>query len=321
MVNHHHSSDMSKKDVVVIYKHSRYAYVLDRGTFVEKQNLLKNADPVSQELLLAHQKNLECIANVTSTLKDLRINHTTLCRSDMKKSDLDNRFVIAVGGDGTLLDCSHYCDDSPILGINSDPRSSIGALCAANADNFGKVLAEIWDGTLLPTRLARLRVKINDVPILPLATNDVLFCHQNPASLSRFTMDLNGHREAHRSSGMWIATAAGSTGGAYSSGGTPLALGHDGGLFRMREPYWADVAHPQLLEGKLLPNDKLRITCNMTDGEIFIDGPHERHDIAWGDTIEIAVSDSPLWLFDGPRLNQNREKIIERRKAIRSLLS
>lgn len=315
------SSDIASKNVVVIYKHSRYSYLIDRGSAVEKRHLLQNNDPDARELLTAHENNLACIDHVTAILSDLRIPHTTLCRSDMKKSDLVNRFVIAIGGDGTLLDCSHYCDDAPILGVNSDPSSSIGALCAANAANFRHVLSEIYAKHLVPTRIARLSISINDQPIPPMATNDILFCHKNPASLTRFTMSLHGVQEAHRSSGVWIATAAGSTGGIYSAGATPLPLDHNGALFRVREPYWVNVMSPTMLDGTLDANDTLRITSTMTDGEIFIDGPHERRDVAWGDCVAIRLSESPLWLFDGPRLNQNREKIIERRKVIHDFLA
>jgi NAD+ kinase len=311
---------MSKKDVVVIYKHSRYSYLLDRGTEAEKRNLLNRADQISQDLLIAHEKNLDCIARVTTILHDLRITYHAMCRADMKRSDLENRFVIAIGGDGTMLDCSHYCDDSPILGVNSDPDSSIGALCAANVTNFRDVIREIWEGKLLPTRLTRLRVTVDGRAIEPLAMNDVLFCHKNPASLSRFSISLNGHEEAHRSSGMWIATAAGSTGGIYSAGATPLPLDDESAIFHVREPYWADALTPQLLSGKFSPSDSLIIRSTMTDGEIFIDGPHERRDLAWGATVEITSDAEPLWLFDGPRLDLNRKKIIERRSAIRGFL-
>lgn len=320
MVKHHHSSDTSKKNVVAIYKHSRYSYILDRGSDDEKRKLLLHADQVSKDLLLAHEKNLACIDSVSTTLKDLRINHKMICRADMKKADLDNSFVIAIGGDGTLLDCSHYCSDSPILGVNSDPESSIGALCAANANNFADVLNEIWQNKLKPSQLARLQIKIGTKIIAPLATNDVLFCHKNPASLSRFTVDLNGHKEAHRSSGMWLATPAGSTGGIYSAGATPIALDDQQAIFRMREPYWSDREQPKLLSGSFAHGDRLSITSDMTDAEIFIDGPHERHILPWGETVEISISDEPLWLFDGSRLEINREKIIRRRKAIREFL-
>ncbi len=319
-MKHNRISDISNKDVVVIYKHSRYSYILDRGSDAEKNNLLRLLDPFAKQLLNAHEKNLLCIDTVKSILTDLRIKHNVICRSDMKREDLIDRFVIAIGGDGTLLDCSHYCDDSPILGVNSDPASSIGALCAANVDNFRQVLTEILHHQLLPTAVTRLQIRINDELIEPLATNDVLFCNNNPASLSRFSIRLNEHTESHRSSGIWISSAAGSTGGIYSAGATPLPLEQNAGVFRMREAYWSDEEKPHLLDGLLGPDDKLTIMCNMTDGEIFIDGPHVRREIAFGASIEVMLSKQFLWLFDGPRLNKNRERIIERRKTIQSLL-
>jgi NAD+ kinase len=293
---------------------------LERGTDEEKRKLLKQNDATSKELLSAHEKNLACIATVTSVLLDLGFPHRLLCRTDMHRSDFLNQLVIAIGGDGTLLDCSHYCSDSPILGVNSDPESSIGALCAATATTFRDILKEIIAGQLLPKPLARLEVKLNGQTLIPLATNDLLFCHQNPASLSRFSIKLNQVTESHRSSGIWIATAAGSTGGIYSSGASYLNLNAPRAIFRMREPYWANVAQPKLLTGFIEQNDHLSITCDMTDGEIFIDGPHERRNVNFGDVVEISLANQPLWLFDGPRLIDNRKRIIERRESIRELI-
>ncbi len=216
---------------------------------------------------------------------------------------------------------SHYCEESPILGVNSDPDFSIGALCVASAKTLAHFLTEVYQGTLAPSQMTRLSLKISGKPIAPLALNDVLYCHKNPASMSRFVMSFKNEVESLRASGIWIATAAGSTGGILSSGGDVLPLDADLAIFRVREPYWIDKMNPNLLKGTINRNETLTIRSNMTDGAVFVDGPHMVFAVGLGETCEIALADQPLWLFDGPCLNNNREKIIERRQIIRQSYS
>lgn len=311
--------NITKLPVLLVYKHSRYAFILEQGSDDEKRTLFDINNVVAHELKLAHEKNLACIDAVQKILRDLQIDFRLMCRSDIKDNDLQNHFVITVGGDGTLLDCSHYIIDSPILGVNSDPTSSIGALCAANINNFREIFLAIRARKLLPTPINRLQISINGEKVAPLATNDLLFCHENAASLSRFSLKQGIHHEHHRSSGLWIATAAGSTGGIYSAGGRPLRLDSQKAIFRMREPYWSNPAYPKLLDGVISPHLSLQIISEMMDAEIYIDGAHKRRSIAFGDMIDVGLADQLLWLFDGPTLTANRQRIIEQRETVKLL--
>lgn len=311
--------DISGKEVVVIYKHSRFTYALEHGSKKEVLKLSDKNDPIIKSLIESHENNLKCIDSIRSILDELGVTHHLICRSDLSKAELKHRFVISVGGDGTLLDTSHYCEDSPVLGVNSDPRSSIGALCAATEATFRVMLEEIYQGALLPSSLSRLSISIGQKMVEPIALNDVLFCNKNPASMSRFALSLDKCTESHRSSGIWISTPAGSTGGIYSSGAEALPLDANQAIFRLREPYWCDKITPQLLHGSIFGKKELTITSNMTDAELFIDGPHKTFDICLGESVTIGLSNQPLWLFDGPRLINNRKNIIEQRKSMRNL--
>lgn len=138
--------------------------------------------------------------------------------------------------------------------------------------------------------------------------------------MSRFSLDFKGINEMHRGSGVWVSTPAGSTGGIFSCGATPLPLTEENAIFRLREPYWVEKNRPNLLHGMLGLKDKLLIRCHMSDSAIFIDGPHETLDVGLGQTVQVSIADQPLWLFDGKRLEQNRKKIIEQRLEIKDLL-
>ena len=116
--------------------------------------------------------------------------------------------IIAIGGDGTVLNAASFLDDSiPILGVNSDPtkpdeegvlkvrdeRRSRGALCAATATNVHNILPQIMYGEISPGLRSRIQCLVRSTHTetrLPPALNDILVAHPIPAAVSRFRLNL-----------------------------------------------------------------------------------------------------------------------------------
>ena len=85
-----------------------------------------------------------------NTLEKLGVNYSVIGREELHRGSMvDKDLVIAVGGDGTILNTASFMDDSiPVLGVNSDPtrleekgvtnlkdeRRSRGALCGTTAN-------------------------------------------------------------------------------------------------------------------------------------------------------------------------------------------
>ncbi len=240
---------VADKKITLIYKHSRLAYAQDKAIPSELKNLANENDTITQKLTESHESNLRCIDHISSVLDSLGLSYRIVCRSDIRPKDIEDRFIISVGGDGTVLETSHHCVNEPVLGVNSDPKHSIGALCIATQNNFRDLLEQIYQGSLKPSPIQRLALKHQDNLIAIRALNDILFCHQNPGAMSRFSLSSKNKHEVHRSSGIWVASAAGSTGGIFSSGGEAYPIEADCGIFRVREPYWSDHQPPALLFG------------------------------------------------------------------------
>lgn len=299
---------MSKK-ACVVFKKSRLEFVKEQGTKAEQAEL--------PSLLPAHERHLEAIEQVKNTLGEKNIDFISIGRSELSDELLKDRLVITVGGDGTLLDASHHCLNSPIIGVNSDTKLSVGALCAADKDNFSAILEEILSGKIKPRPIARLSISMDEKVVSPLALNDILICNKNPAAMTRFWISKDKKTEHHRSSGLWVATAAGSTGGIFSSGGKPIDFYAQQGIFRVREPYASDTKKPELLFGSFV-DEKLLVKSDMGEGKLFIDGPHRSIDIDFGQTVEISLSKHPLWLFDGPNIDKKRNEIIQYRQMIKN---
>jgi NAD+ kinase len=210
------------------------------------------------------------------------------------------RFVVSVGGDGTLLTASHYVKSGTLLGVNSAPRDSVGYLALAQRATIPRTLDAIVSGRLRPVPVARLSVTVDGVTLPEPALNDVLFAHQHPAATSRYLVRLGRLSETHRSSGLWVSTAAGSTAGIRSSGGAVMPLRSRRLQFRARELYRRTGVDFRLAGGFLAPGAELAVESQMEAGWLYVDGSRVSHRFPFGARAELRVMREPLLLFADP---------------------
>jgi ATP-NAD kinase N-terminal domain len=209
------------------------------------------------------------------------------------------RFVITVGGDGTLLAASHWVTGAALLGVNSAPRSSVGYLSFARRSSLPRILGRIASGALLPHPVVRLEVVLEG-KILPPALNDILIAHEQPAATSRYRLRLNRRAEEQRSSGLWVSTAVGSTAGIRSAGGQAMPLDARRLQFRARELYRARGEGGSLEDGFVEPGEKLVVESAMASGWLFIDGARIAVRFPFGAQAIFRVAEQPLLLFADP---------------------
>ena len=209
------------------------------------------------------------------------------------------RLVITVGGDGTLLTTSHWVTGGLLLGVNSAPRSSVGYLTFARRSTLARILSRIASGALQPHPVARLEAEVEG-RVLPPALNDILLAHEQPAATSRYRLRLGRSAEDHRSSGLWISTAAGSTAGIRSAGGQPMPLDSRRLQFRARELYRAHGRSFTLEAGFVEPGQELVVESAMTAGWLFTDGSRMATPFPFGATAILRVAEEPLRLFADP---------------------
>jgi len=157
--------------------------------------------------------------------------------------------IITVGGDGTFLTVARHCRATPVMGVNSSPSTSTGHYCIAHPDTFEPLLNAWRGGLLKTTALARIRGEIEGQRLPHDALNDVLFANRTPVSSTRYALRIGDATELQLSSGIWVATASGSTAAIHSCGGEIRPM-HDHRLqWRVREPYLRDGERRVLLNG------------------------------------------------------------------------
>lgn len=69
-----------------------------------------------------HKAHMDAIKFCQDILQQKPVDWEPISRNNLSQPIRNVDLVITVGGDGTLLQASHFMDDSvPILGVNSDP--------------------------------------------------------------------------------------------------------------------------------------------------------------------------------------------------------
>lgn len=133
-----------------------------------------------------------------------------------------SQFVIAVGGDGTLLHAASLVADTdvPLLGIN---RGRLGFLADVMLQELDAGLAALLEGRCVADRRAFLEARLihaaGDVAKRH-ALNDVVLLRRQTGRLLDFRTSVDGrYLNSHSGDGLIVATATGSTAYALSCGG------------------------------------------------------------------------------------------------------
>jgi NAD+ kinase len=256
-----------KKSTLEIYRHSPDEAV---------RAYLETDAPDVRSMRASHELQARALEVVHEALDRRGLAYDSIFRGELSPVR-DRALVIALGGDGTFLEVSHYVADTPLLGVNTDPQASTGFFCAATFDAFPVLLDRLEE--VPRTRLARLEL-VRDGRALPEPVlNDVLFAHESPASTSRYRLTVAGATEVHKDSGLLACTAAGSTGWMYQEGGDVMPLDSPLIQFLARGVRGSRPRFARELE--------LRSRTRL--GKLFIDGPHIVHECALGSEVRLRA--------------------------------
>src|SRR5882672_4734384 len=278
---------------LVVYKKSYYelyGYTQRAGRFASLQG---HRQAIIETMWRSHEENQRTLAAVQAAFEAVGIPYDCLYRGDLT-SVAGYDLVLSVGGDGTFLEVARYAGHLPILGVNSDPERSTAFFCAANSSTIRPHLEALRAGKVGEVLLARLQVAINDRLLPHYVLNDLLMAHANPAAMTSYTLHLGAVSEPQRSSGLWIATAAGSSAAIRAAGGRILPLRSRKLQYLVREPYNGDRCRYHLRKGIVGPETPLVVTSRTRRGRLFMDGPHLRFSLGLGDVLTVTTAATPL---------------------------
>lgn len=280
--------------VVVVAKRTAYSrFVVDERDPRAKA-LLRRRDPAVKNWTTAHREHMETLETVLAVLERAGTQVMLVERAHAAFDPFGASLVVAVGGDGTLLAASHSVVRTPVLGVNSSPKHSVGFFCSAQRRTFRGMLERALEGRLRSVELTRMSVAVNGRLRSKHVLNEALFCHASPAATSRYLLAHRTRVEEQRSSGIWIGPAAGSTAAQRSAGGRVLPLSSRTLQLVVREPYTPSGKPCRLAKLLITEGDAVGVESKMDDAALFFDGPYRYVPVRLGDKVAFFASDEPL---------------------------
>lgn len=271
-------------NVLLLYKKSAYSIYFRKGHPRAEIDRYKKA----------HDEHLRTLTTVERVLHKHGINYSKYARG-RKIPYQRYRSVITVGGDGTFLEAARNTNTQVLLGVNSAPGTSVGELCVTTQKNFERIIRRIIEGkNVRLDSWQRLRLKLDGLSGPIDCLNDILICHQNPAAVSRYYLKIGTLKEEQRSSGLWVAAPAGSSGAIQSAGGRILSITEKKIQYMPRELYQGVNPPYRLKGGVLAEGQTIKVTSLMHEGNVFVDGTHVQLAFPFHATLKISLSPKPV---------------------------
>ncbi len=286
---------MKLQNILLLHKVSNYKLRLAKSIDQSEREL--NALPYEKKRLITeHEAHYASVDIAVKALKKLGISFRVQSRArkiEYAKFDM----VVTLGGDGTFLQAARNVNQQAILGVNSAPNSSIGQFCVVRAEKFERYLMKVLEGAIQTKEIYKIEGRLKKSRLRITAINDFLIAHRNPSALSRYSIEQGRISERHKCSGLWIATAAGSTGAIHSAGGKKQMVTDKNFQYKPRELCAAQKIKYQLRGGILKFNQQLRLISLMRDACIYIDGAHKRERFPYAETLTVRHSKDFIKVF------------------------
>jgi len=195
-----------------------------------------------------------------------------------------------------LIRISHFVNDTVVLGVNFDSRTSEGVFCSATRHDLKEKLARIIDGKTGIKKLTRARVVFIKTGQSYDALNEIYVGSDKPYRISKYIFKSGKVKEEQKSSGIIVAAGAGST----AWYGSVVKENFDPGMkelrFVIREPYCGKVTKCNLINAKLGKDEKLYIKSKMVNGVVAADSMIEAP-LGNEEEAEIGISPEPFKLI------------------------
>jgi hypothetical protein len=219
---------------------------------------------------------------------DLGFPVKTVDRSFLPNFDFGRCLVVVViGQDGLVANVAKYVGDLPIIGVNPDPARNDGVLLPFEVRKARDAVRLAIDNKANLRHVTLAEVNTNDGQRM-LAFNDFFFGASSHIS-ARYTLEFDSHSEPQSSSGILVATGAGSTGWLSSVFNMTDGIGRFLGageisrpemnwddrrlVWTVREPFRSKHSQANLVAGVVEEGDELVVGSQMpTCGVIFSDG-------------------------------------------------
>ena len=246
--------------IIIVPKPTKYELDMHKYRLSPDELVRKyDAEGVNKDdIISSHERQKKALSDMRDAFREsMFISADDLTRETAGRAGL----VIALGGDNHFQYVSHFLADTPIIGVNYDPASSEGAViyfspCAEHLRDM------LLSDTFSVEEWTRLQAEINGMPIMP-ATSEYFLGEEQRKDMSRYVTEFHGMAEKQKSSGVVVATGAGSSGWHNSASGHIHPAGKifptiDAvAEFIVTEPYKGRLTHYSMLQRTMGEDDVL----------------------------------------------------------------
>ncbi len=269
---------------------ARYAIERQGGDFADYQR----EDDAYRRALATVDRTLDGLG-----LKQQRLDREVVPTYLFAPSDL----VMTVGQDGLVANVAKYVGAQPVVAVNPDPARFDGVLLPFAAHQARGAVARVLDGRARSRAVTLAEARLGDGQRL-LAFNDLFVGARSHVS-ARYAIAVDGPPEVQSSSGVLIATGAGSTGwlssmfamarglaafAGGSVGAAPTLAWDDPRLaYVVREPFASRSTAATVVAGLLGPGATLTIESHMPDGGVIFSDGVERDALAFPSGARVTI--------------------------------
>lgn len=238
------------------------------------------------------RNHADAVSRVSSLLsgRDVRVvKSRELVESFFRGVDL----VVTVGGDGAVIRAAAFIRKCPLLGINSEPEMSEGALTGIT-DRELDFLKEVLKGNYSTLSRPRAEVVLNGRVIPYPALNEVYVGAESQFHTSRYIIRYRGGAEEHRSSGVLVSTGSGSNAWYMAAGRRPFGCEEERLEFVVREPFRGRLFRAAVTGGEILKGESISFESRRDEGGIIALDANLVYDFNLGDAAFVRLSGAPL---------------------------
>ena len=270
---------------VLVTKESKLEYDLRRLGWPLKRLLASYRDRAGV-IVESHERQAAVRERLASLLPELRV----VRRENAATAGLDAAsLVVALGGDNHFIYVSHFLSRAPLLGVNADRVRSHGGLLRLDERHLARLADALRADRMTLEDRPRLRAVV-DGRSLPPALSELFIGERERKHMSRHTLAFGRREEEHKSSGLLVATPAGSTGW-YGHYGRPFK--GPGARWALTEPF-PRGRRLLLGAGTLAPGQRLRLRSLSDSHAVVASDSLEEIPLEFARTVEIGLMRRPL---------------------------
>ncbi|TGL58877.1 NAD+ kinase [Leptospira sarikeiensis] len=291
------SAEKRKKieSVLVVIKRTKYELDLESyGSLDELKRIASIQNDSFTRVYESHQRQLQS----REDLKLIFPHGRFIFREDLENIDISEYdLVIALGGDNHFTYVAHHALENLVLGCNSDPSTSVGALLSFHTADIKEAVSKNWENTSIE-EWPRINVRIEYPDGQALETfqgiSEISIRNNSPDLTSRFLISHGKDAEEQKCSGLLVYTGAGSTGWVMSCENKDVSFDKQEPYFKV---YCRELRKKESFKYKLdhfTVRDSFRLISEMRGG-ISIDSLAERiYDFPPGAKADFSVSPERL---------------------------